>query len=157
LLYGTSFPVSEKILDADFLLPIGKAKIEREGDHVTLVAYSKGVQLALEAAEALAGKGINAEVINLRSLRPLDVETLKKSVKKTHRLVTVEQGWPICGIGAELIAQVVESDTFDYLDSPIYRVTGADIPMPYAQHLEAGALPTTQDVVRMVNKTINRK
>lgn len=97
LLYGTSFAVSDQVLDKDFVLPIGKAKIMRPGKHVTLVAHSKAVETALEAANQLAGKGVEAEVINLRSLRPLDTETIFKSVQKTHHLVTVEQGWPQCG------------------------------------------------------------
>jgi pyruvate dehydrogenase E1 component beta subunit len=99
LLYGTSFAVSDQVLDKDFVLPIGKAKIMRPGKHVTLVAHSKAVETALEAANQLAGKGVEAEVINLRSLRPLDTETIFKSVQKTHHLVTVEQGWPQCGNG----------------------------------------------------------
>lgn len=109
LLYGVQYPMSDEALSKEFVLPIGKAKIERAGNHVTLVAHSKAVELALEAAKDLAGKGIEAEVINLRSLRPLDIDTIIKSIVKTHHIVTVEQGWPTCGIGAEIGARIMES------------------------------------------------
>lgn len=109
LLYGVQYPMSDEAMSKDFVLPIGKAKIERAGNHVTLVAHSKAVELALEAANELAGKGIEAEVINLRSLRPLDTETILKSAAKTHHVVSVEQGWPTCGIGAEISARIMES------------------------------------------------
>ncbi|CAD6192879.1 unnamed protein product [Caenorhabditis auriculariae] len=124
ILYGQSFPVSDEALGEDFLIPIGKAKIEREGDNVTIVSFSKGVELALDAAKKLESAGVSAEVINLRSLRPFDFESIRKSVHKTHRLVTVETGWPFCGIGSEIAAQVMESDVFDQLDAPLLRVTG---------------------------------
>lgn len=156
LLYGQQFEISNQVMSSDHLIPIGKAKIERSGDHCTLVSHSKGVQLCLEAARELEQQhNISVEVINLRSLRPLDMETVKQSVMKTNRLVTVEQGWPTCGIGAEISANIVESEAFDYLDSPIYRVTGADVPLPYASSLEQAALPTSNDVVAMVRKTLN--
>lgn len=109
LLYGVQYPMSDEALSKDFVLPIGKAKIERSGNHVTLVAHSKAVELALEAANVLAGKGIEAEVINLRSLRPLDTTTIIKSVMKTHHCVSVEGGWPTCGIGSEISARIMES------------------------------------------------
>lgn len=109
LVYGVQYPVSDEVLSKDFVIPIGKAKIERAGKHVTLVAHSKAVEQALEAANELAGKGIEAEVINLRSLRPLDIDTIVQSVVKTHHLVTVEQGWPQSGIGAEISARIMES------------------------------------------------
>jgi len=99
--------------------------------------------------------GVQAEVINLRTLRPLDFETIRASVKKTHHLVTIETGWPFCGIGAEICAQVVESDAFDYLDAPVFRITGVDIPMPYAQHLESAAVPSVAHVVTTVKKSLN--
>lgn len=155
LLYGQQFEVSDQVMSPDHLIPIGKAKIERPGTHCTLVSHSKGVQICLEAAQQLEQQNINVEVINLRSLRPLDMDTIKQSVMKTNRLVTVEQGWPTCGIGAEISANIVESETFDYLDSPIYRVTGADVPMPYAKSLEQAALPQVEDVVSMVRKSLN--
>lgn len=156
LLYGQQFEVSNQVMSSDHLIPIGKAKIERSGNHCTLVSHSKGVQICLEAAQELEQQhNISVEVINLRSLRPLDMETVKQSVMKTNRLVTVEQGWPTCGIGAEISANIVESEAFDYLDSPIYRVTGADVPLPYATSLEQAALPTSKDVIAMVRKTLN--
>lgn len=156
LLYGQQFDVSDEVLSSDHLIPIGKAKIEQTGQHCTLVSHSKGVQICLEAAQQLRQEsGIEVEVINLRSLRPLDMDTIKQSVMKTNRLVTVEQGWPVCGIGAEISASIVESDAFDYLDAPILRVTGADVPMPYAKTLEQAALPQPSDVKAMVRKTLN--
>ncbi|XP_008545392.1 pyruvate dehydrogenase E1 component subunit beta, mitochondrial [Microplitis mediator] len=154
LLYGVQYPMSDEAMSKDFVLPIGKAKIERAGNHVTLVAHSKAVELALEAANELAGKGIEAEVINLRSLRPLDTETILKSAAKTHHVVSVEQGWPTCGIGAEISARIMESETFYHLDAPVIRVTGADVPMPYTKSLEALALPRSQDVVHTVKKIL---
>lgn len=156
LLYGQQFEVNESVMSSDHLIPIGKAKIELAGNHCTLVSHSKGVQICLDAAQQLSQQyNVSVEVINLRSLRPLDMETIKQSVKKTNRLVTVEQGWPTCGIGAEISASIVESDAFDYLDSPILRVTGADVPMPYARSLEQAALPQPSDVVSTVRKSLN--
>ncbi|WP_370853117.1 pyruvate dehydrogenase complex E1 component subunit beta [Oceanibacterium hippocampi] len=143
LLYGQSFEVP--VLD-DYVLPFGKARIARSGGDVTLVAYGIAVGLALKAAEALAGEGIEAEVIDLRTVRPLDMATVVASVKKTNRCVTVEEGWPVAGMGAEIAAQVMEQ-AFDYLDAPVARVTGKDVPMPYAANLEKLALPNTGDVV----------
>jgi len=157
LLYGLSFDVSDEALSKDFVIPIGKAKIEKSGNHVTLVAHSKAVQLCLEAAQELSGSGIDCEVINLRSLRPLDMDTIVNSLSKTHHLVTVEQGWPSSGIGAEISARIVESRSFFLLDAPILRVTGADVPMPYAKTLEAAALPQPQDIVRSVKTVLNKK
>ncbi len=143
ILYGQSFEVPT---DADFTLPIGAAKIERTGAHVTIAAFSLMVGVALEAAETLAGEGIDAEVINLRSLRPLDTAAIVESVKKTNRLVSVEEGWPFAGIGSELAAQMMEH-AFDWLDAPVARVTGADVPMPYAANLERLALPSAARIV----------
>jgi len=143
IVYGKSFPVPK--LD-DFVLPIGKARVIRPGKDVTLVSYSFGVALILEAAEQLAKDGIDAELIDLRTLRPLDIDTVVASVQKTNRLVTVEQDWPICSIGSEVCAQVVEK-AFDYLDAPPTKVSGKDVPMPYAHNLEKLALPTVEDVV----------
>jgi pyruvate dehydrogenase E1 component beta subunit len=143
ILYGQTFDCPT---DEDFVLEIGKAKIERKGKDVTIVAFSIEVGLALQAAEVLAKQGIDAEVINLRSLRPLDIGTIVASVKKTNRLVTVEEGWPYAGIGAEVAMQVMEA-AFDYLDAPPVRVAGLDVPMPYAANLEKLALPTIDHVV----------
>ncbi|XP_042222107.1 pyruvate dehydrogenase E1 component subunit beta, mitochondrial-like [Homarus americanus] len=154
LVYGTAFEVSDEVLTKDFVVPIGKAKIEREGQHVTLVAHSRAVLLALEAATALAGEGVECEVINLRSLRPLDEETIVKSVTKTHNLVTVEQGWPQSGIGSEICARVVESPAYHYLESPVVRVTGVDVPMPYAKSLEIACIPQPHDVIKAVKKVL---
>jgi pyruvate dehydrogenase E1 component beta subunit len=143
LLYGGSFPVPEA---PDYIVPIGKARIARAGEHVTITAYSRMVQLALEAAEALAAEGISAEVIDLRSLRPLDVETIIASVQKTNRIVSVEEGWAYAGIGSEIAAQMMEH-AFDYLDAPVQRVTAKDVPLPYAANLERLALPQVADIV----------
>ncbi|MFH1803443.1 MAG: pyruvate dehydrogenase complex E1 component subunit beta [Pseudomonadota bacterium] len=143
MLYGQSFDVPD---DDDFVLPIGQAKIEREGTDVTIVAFSIMVGKALKAAEKLAEEGISAEVINLRTIRPLDVNTIVRSVMKTNRLVTCEEGWHFAGIGAE-IATVIMEHAFDYLDAPVARVTGEDVPMPYAANLEVLALPQDQHIV----------
>jgi pyruvate dehydrogenase E1 component beta subunit len=150
ILYGQSF---ECPVDDDFILPIGKAKIERVGTDVTIVAFSIMVGVALKAAETLAAQGISAEVINLRTLRPLDTETIVNSVKKTSRLVSVEEGWAFAGIGAEIAMQVIEH-AFDYLDAPPMRVAGLDVPMPYAANLEKLALPQPDWVVDAVKKII---
>jgi pyruvate dehydrogenase E1 component beta subunit len=156
ILYGMSFDVSEEAKGADFVLPIGECKVEREGTDVTLVSYSRGVHTCLQAAEQLAAQGVSAEVVNIRTIRPLDRETIIKSVMKTNRLVTVEEGWPTCGIGAELGAAIYESEAFNYLDAPVERVTGADIPMPYAANLEVEAIPVAQNVINAVQKVCYR-
>nr|CAI5820442.1 unnamed protein product [Callosobruchus analis] len=127
------------------------------GKHITIVAHSKAVETSLEAAKELAGKGIECEVINLRSLRPLDIDTITKSVTKTNHLLSVEQGWPTCGIGAEILAQIMESEAFFHLDQPALRITGADVPMPYAKTLEIAALPQAKDVVAAVKKLLKVK
>jgi pyruvate dehydrogenase E1 component subunit beta len=143
ILYGHSFPVPK--LD-DFVLPIGKAKVAREGGDVTIVAWSMGMSYALKAADELAKENIAAEVIDLRTLRPMDTETVVASVKKTGRIVTVEEGWQQSGVGAEVAARVMEH-AFDYLDAPVARVSGKDVPMPYAANLEKLALPSVAEVV----------
>ena len=143
VLYGQSFDVPK--LD-DFIVPIGRAKIVREGGHVTITAFSLMVDRALKAAEKLAEEGIEAEVIDLRTIRPLDTETIVESVKKTNRIVSVEEGWPQSGIGAEIAAVMMEQ-AFDWLDAPVTRVHGKDVPMPYAANLERLALPQVEDVV----------
>jgi len=150
ILYGQTFDCP---VDDEFVLPIGKAKIERAGSHVTLVAFSIMVGVAMKAAEALAEQGIEAELINLRSLRPLDTATIVESVKKTSRLVTVEEGWPFAGIGAEVAMQVIEH-AFDWLDAPPVRVYGVDVPLPYAANLEKLALPQPDWVVDAVKKIV---
>lgn len=152
ILYGQSFELPD---DPDFIVPIGKARIMREGSDVTIVAFSRMVGVALEAAEKLAAEGVSAEVINMRSIRPLDTDAIVKSVMKTNRLVTVEESWPFAGIGSEIAAQMMEY-AFDYLDAPMTRVTGADVPMPYAANLEKLALPQVNNIVDAVRKTCYR-
>ena len=146
LLYGTSGPVPK---GADWLVPIGKARIARPGKHVTVVSFARGMQYALAAAETLAKDGIEAEVIDLRSLRPIDWETIIGSIKRTNRLVTVEEAWPTCSIGSEICAQAA-IQAFDYLDAPPAKVSGADVPMPYAANLEKLALPNAEQVVAAI-------
>ncbi len=143
MLYGQSFDVPE---DPDFIVPIGRAKILRQGKDITIAAYSIMVGKALEAAETLAAEGIDAEVIDLRSIRPLDVETIVNSVKKTNRLVSAEESWPFAGIGSELAALMMEH-AFDYLDAPVGRVCSVDVPLPYAANLEHLALPQASHIV----------
>ena len=143
LMYGQSFEVPT---DPDYVIPIGRAKIEREGADVTIVAFSIMVGKALEAAEKLAEQGIDAEVINLRTIRPLDRHTILESVKKTNRIVSCEEGFPFAGIGAE-IAALIGEHAFDYLDAPLKRVTSADVPLPYAAGLEKLALPQTEQII----------
>ena len=143
VMYGQSFSCPD---DDNFTLPIGKANIEKEGNDVTIIAFSIMVGKSLEAAQILKDKNINAEVINLRTLRPLDVDTIIESVKKTNRVVTCEEGFPFSGIGAEISALITEK-AFDWLDAPVVRVTGKDVPMPYAANLEKLALPQVDDIV----------
>ena len=143
VMYGQSFSCPD---DENFTLPIGKANIEKEGNDVTIIAFSIMVGKSLEAAEILEDKNINAEVINLRTLRPLDIDTIIESVKKTNRVVTCEEGFPFSGIGAEISALITEK-AFDWLDAPVVRVTGKDVPMPYAANLEKLALPQVDDIV----------
>jgi len=148
ILYGQSFEVP---VDEEFVLPIGKAKIEREGSDVTIVAFSIMVGKALQAAEKLAEVGISAEVINLRTIRPLDIDTIIDSVRKTNRLVTVEEGWAYSGIGSEIATQIMEK-AFDYLDAPVERVAGVDVPMPYAANLEKLAIPQIENIIEAVKR-----
>ena len=152
ILYGRSFdvPVIE-----DYTVPFGKARIWREGSDVTIVSFGIGMQYALEAAEKLAGEGIEAEVIDLRTLRPLDYDTVIASVMKTNRCVTVEEGWPVGSIGNHLSATIMER-AFDYLDAPVINCTGKDVPMPYAANLEKHALVTTDEVIAAVKQVTYR-
>jgi pyruvate dehydrogenase E1 component beta subunit len=152
IMYGQSFQVPD---DPDFTVPIGKAKVERAGRHVTITAFSVMVGKALAAADELAKEGIEAEVINLRTIRPLDVETITASVRKTNRLVSVEEGWPFAGIGAELAAQMMDH-AFDHLDAPVKRVCGLDIPLPYAANLEKLSLPQAQDIAAAAKAVLYR-
>src|SRR5881227_3323523 len=152
LVYGESFAVPE---DPEFLVPIGKARIARAGDQVTITAFSRMVKLALLAAEELEKAGISAEIIDLRSLRPFDVETVVASVKKTNRIVSVEEGWPFAGIGSEIAAIVME-ECFDWLDAPLKRVAGKDVPLPYAANLERLAVPQVEDIVAAAREVAYR-
>ncbi len=152
MLYGIEYDIPDV---EDWIVPIGKAKVRREGADVTLTCHSRMVQLALQAAEKLAEEGISAEVVDLRTLRPLDHETIVQSVQKTNRLVTVEEGWSPMGVGAEVVARVVEH-AFDYLDAPPLRVACEDVPMPYAANLEVLALPSVDKVVAAVKTVMNR-
>eukprot|EP00980_Cylindrotheca_fusiformis_P010428 scaffold2315_cov113-Cylindrotheca_fusiformis.AAC.21 len=156
LMYGVSFPMTDEAQSKDFLVPIGKAKIEVEGTDVTLITYSKEVGLALEAAKAMKDKGVSVEVINLRSIRPLDRDAILNSIKKTGRCVTLEQGWPQHGVGAEISAMIMETDAFNYIDAPMERVCGADVPMPYAKELEDASLPQLEDVIAAIERTTYR-
>ncbi|MBY0463018.1 MAG: pyruvate dehydrogenase complex E1 component subunit beta, partial [Alphaproteobacteria bacterium] len=146
LIYGRSFEVPT---DSDYLIPLGKAAVVREGRDVTITAFSITVGFALEAAEKLAEMGIDAEVIDLRTIRPLDTETILDSVKKTNRIVSVEEGWPFAGVGSEICTLVCEK-AFDYLDAQPMRVTAEDVPLPYAANLEKLALPSAEKIIQAV-------
>jgi pyruvate dehydrogenase E1 component beta subunit len=152
LVYGESFAVPD---DPEFLVPIGKARIARPGEHVTVTAFSRMVKLAMEAAEELEKSGISAEVIDLRSLRPFDVDAVVASVKKTNRIVAVEEGWPFAGIGSEIAAILME-ECFDWLDAPLKRVAGKDVPLPYAANLERLAVPQVEDIVAAAREVAYR-
>uniref|UniRef100_UPI00398E4BFD pyruvate dehydrogenase E1 component subunit beta, mitochondrial n=1 Tax=Pristiophorus japonicus TaxID=55135 RepID=UPI00398E4BFD len=155
LMYGVPFEVTEEVQSKDFVLPIGKAKVEKAGTNITLVAHSKNVGHCMDAAVALAKEGIDCEVINMRTIRPLDIETIEASVMKTHHLVTVEGGWPQFGVGAEICARIMEGPAFNYLDAPVVRVTGADLPMPYAKIFEDNCIPQVKDVIFSVKKILH--
>ena len=152
LVYGESFPVPD---DPEYLVPIGKARVAREGDGVTIIAFSRMVKLALQAAEELAKAGISAEVIDLRTLRPFDAATVVASVRKTNRIVSVEEGWPFAGIGSEIAAIAMEQ-CFDWLDAPLKRVTAKDVPLPYAANLERLAVPQVEDIVAAAHEVVYR-
>ncbi|MBL1436601.1 MAG: pyruvate dehydrogenase complex E1 component subunit beta [Rhodobacteraceae bacterium] len=152
MLYGRSFDVPEI---EDYTVPIGKARIWREGDDVTIVSFGIGMQYALEAADKLAEEGISAEVIDLRTLRPMDTDAIIKSVKKTNRCVTVEEGFPVASIGGHISATIMQ-EAFDYLDAPVINCTGKDVPMPYAANLEKLALVTTEEVIAAVKSVTYR-
>jgi pyruvate dehydrogenase E1 component beta subunit len=153
ILYGQRFEVPKL---PDFVLPIGKARVAKEGRDVTIVSYARGLAYVLEAADRLAQENIEAEVIDLRTLRPLDMATVLTSVKKTHRIVTVEEGWPVCSIGSEICARVA-MEAFDHLDSPPIKISGADVPMPYAANLERLALPSVEQVIAAVKSVCYRE
>ena len=152
LVYGESFAVPD---DPEFVVPIGKARIARPGEHVTITAFSRTVKLAMQAAEELEKAGISAEVIDLRTLRPFDIETIVASVKKTNRIVAVEEGWPFAGVGSEIAAIMME-ECFDWLDAPVKRVAGKDVPLPYAANLERLAVPQVEDIIAAVREVAYR-
>lgn len=156
LLYGVEFPMSDEAQNSDFVIPFGQAKVEKEGTDVSIVTFSKCVGDSLEVAKELEAEGISVEVINLLSLRPIDRDAIINTVKKTNRLVTVESGWPQCGIGSEIAAIVMESEAFDYLDAPVERITGFDVPMPYALPLEKAALPQDTDIKAAIYRTLGK-
>ncbi|CAE7718696.1 hypothetical protein FNF29_02419 [Cafeteria roenbergensis] len=156
LMYGVEFEMSDEAMRDDFVIEIGKAKVEREGTDVTIVTFSRMVGVALEAAKELEAKGISAEVINLRTIRPLDRDAIDKSVRKTSRLITVEEGWPQSGVGAEIQAVITETGAFDFLDAPPERITGVDVPMPYAQNLEEAAVPKANHIVAAAERVCYR-
>lgn len=155
LLYGDSFEVSDESRSEDFVIPIGKAKIEREGSDLTLVAASRAVGVALAAATELQALGVSCEVLNMRTLRPMDRDAIIRSVMKTNYLISVESGWPQFGVGSEVVASVIESEAFDYLDGPPLRVTGADVPTPYARTLELLSQPHSNNVVNTARRLLN--
>src|SRR5258708_5664088 len=153
LVYGQHFDVP---VEGDFIVPIGKARIARAGEHVTIAAFSRMVKLALQAAEELEKVGISAEIVDLRSLRPFDIDTIVTSVKKTNRIVAVEEGWPFAGIGSEIAALMMEH-CFDWLDAPVKRVTGKDVPLPYAANLEKLAVPQVEDIAAAARDVMYRQ
>lgn len=158
ILYNDVFEVDEEFLSPDYVLPIGKAHIELEGTDCTIATHSRNVMYALEAAKELKLKyDVNVEVINLRSIKPLDVPCIVKSVMKTNHLITVEAGFPAFGVGSEIVAQIMESEAFDYLDAPIERITGCEVPTPYAKELEDFAFPDTPTIIRGVEKVLSLK
>ncbi|QJC27938.1 2-oxoisovalerate dehydrogenase subunit beta [Anaplasma platys] len=154
--YGHQHEISEEELSSDYLVEIGRAAVVQEGTDVTIVAFSLQLKHALEAADILKAQGINPEIIDLRTIRPLDAETILQSVEKTNRIVTVEEGWPTCGLGAEITALINER-AFDYLDAPVERVTAKDVPLPYAINLERLALPQVENIVEAVRKVLYYK
>ncbi|VEU23868.1 DEKNAAC105047 [Brettanomyces naardenensis] len=156
LLYGQTFPVSDEALSPDFTIPIGQAQILREGKDLTIISHSRNLNFCLEAADIVKEKyGLDVEIVNLRSIKPLDLPTIFKSIKKTKHAITVEAGFPCFSVGSEICAQVMESEVFDYLDAPIERVTGCEVPTPYAKSLEDFAFPDTPTVVRGIEKVMS--
>lgn len=156
LMYGVAMPLTDEEQSSDYVIEIGKAKIEKEGSDVTIFTFSKPVGMALEVAAEFEAQGISVEVINLLTLRPMDRNAIIESVKKTNRVVTLEEGWPQSGIGSEIISIIMESDAFDYLDAPVERITGADVPMPYTIPLEKLALPQKEDLIAAINRTLGK-
>jgi pyruvate dehydrogenase E1 component beta subunit len=151
--HAAMYQVRGEVPDGDYVVPIGQSKVQREGTDVTIVSYCRGLQLSLLAAEQLAGEGINAEVVDLRTLRPLDMGPVVESFKKTNRAVIVEEGWPSYGVGAEISARLYE-EAFDYADAPIKRVAQKEVPLPYNRTLEQFALPQVEHVVSAVKEVL---
>lgn len=156
-LYSMEFPMSDEALDKDYQIPFGRAKVERSGKHITLVTHGQAYVYTLQAAEILAGQGIDAEVINLRSLRPLDWDAVFRSIGKTHRLMTVEFGWPRCGVGSEIVAMVMENPVFYQLDAPAIRCTGVDVPMPYSEKLEDECMARDHQIAEYAKRVCGTK
>lgn len=157
LLYNIQFDVSDEAMDKDFVIPIGKSKVERPGKHITLISHGQATLHTMQATDILAGEGIDAEVINLRSLRPLDWDAIAQSVTKTHRLMTVELGWPVCGVGSEIVARIMENPVFFQLDAPAIRCTGIDVPMPYAENIEYECTPHDHHIADYARKVCGMK
>jgi len=151
--HATLYQVRGEVPDGDYIVPIGKSTVQRPGDHVTIVAYSKMLELSLKAADELAKEGIEAEIVDLRTLRPLDIEPVIESFKKTNRAVIVEEGWKTFGVGAEISAQIYEQ-AFDYVDAPIKRVAQKEVPLPYNRDLEQMALPQVEDIIKAVKEVL---
>jgi pyruvate dehydrogenase E1 component beta subunit len=156
ILYGQAFEIDDGVLKDDFILPIGKAKIMRAGTDITIVGHSIGVGFALDAAALLEKEGISCEVVNLRSIRPMDMDTINESIKKTNHCITVEGGWPQHGVGAEVSASISEGPAFHYLDAPVIRICGVDAPMPYAATLETAATPQPHNIVAAVKRMLGK-
>jgi len=154
--YNESYALSPEAQSENYVLPIGQAKVEVEGSDITLISFSRQVGNCIKVAQQLKEQGVSAEVINLRTIRPLDVNTIVNSVRKTGRVVTVEEGWPQHGVGAEIIAQLNEH-AFDYLDAPVARVTGADVPMPYSKPIEDEAMVQVNTILGAAKRVLNRK
>ncbi len=151
--HATMYQVRGDVPDGDFTIPIGKSKVQRQGDDVTIVSYSKGLEISMKAAEQLASQGIEAEVVDLRTLRPLDMQPVIESFKKTNRAVVVEEGWKAYGVGAEIASRIYE-EAFDYVDAPVRRVSQDDVPLPYNRTLEQAALPQVDDVIAAVKEVL---
>jgi pyruvate dehydrogenase E1 component beta subunit len=151
--HATMYQTRGEVPDGDIVIPIGKSKVQREGQDVTIITYSKGLELSMKAAEELAKEGIQAEIIDLRCLRPLDMEPVLESFKKTNRAVVVEEGWKSYGVGSEIVARIYE-EAFDYLDAPVKRVAQKEVPLPYNRTLEQAALPQVEDVIAAVKEVL---
>ena len=151
--HATMYQVRGEVPEGEYLIPIGKSKVQREGSDVTIVTYCKGLELSMKAADELAGQGINVEVVDLRTLRPLDMEPIIELFKKTNRAVVVEEGWKSYGVGSEIVSRIYE-EAFDYVDAPIIRVAQKEVPLPYNRTLEQAALPQIPDIVNAVKEVL---